>query len=130
MPAPPIARAQLDAHIGHVETNLDKHLSMIKDTQRLGVDFAPYLEISATADVRREHVPSIAWRSLGSKPGFGLLSKAGRKIGLGRSHRTRARAPLLCAQLTWWAPRELQPILESGASITANAWYATKGGDG
>jgi hypothetical protein len=130
MPAPSIARAQLDAHPGHVEANLDQHLSMIKDAQRVGFDFAPYPELSPTADMRNNHAPSISRRSLGSKPGFGLLRKASRKIGLERSPRTRARSPLLRDQRTWWAPRQSQPILERGGTLTSNVWHTTKGGDG
>lgn len=130
MPAPSIAQAQLDAHLDHLEANLDKHLPMTKDTLRLGVDFAPFPELSPTADLRTEHVSLIAWRSLGSEPGFGLLRKDSRKIEWRRSHRTPARSPLLYDQPIWWATRELQPILESGAPITANVWHATKEGDG
>jgi hypothetical protein len=101
MQAPSIARVQLDADPGHVKATLDQHLWMIKDTQRIGGDFASCPVLPPIADMRNEHAPSAAWRSLASEPGSGLLGKLSRKIGLERSHRIRARSLLLRDQRAW-----------------------------
>lgn len=77
-----VALAQIDTHLGDVETNLDNHLSIIRDAQQSGVDLLVFPELSLTGYALQDLVPLVAHRASEDDLIFNSLLEASKDIDL------------------------------------------------
>jgi predicted amidohydrolase len=77
-----IALAQLNTHLGDVESNLEKHLSLIKDARSANADLIVFPELSLTGYVLQDLVPSVAHPPRADDPVFSQLLSASQDIDL------------------------------------------------
>lgn len=77
-----VALAQIDTHLGDVETNLDNHLSIIRDAQQSGADLLVFPELSLTGYALQDLVPLVAHRASEDDLIFNSLLEASKDIDL------------------------------------------------
>lgn len=77
-----VALAQINTHLGDVETNLDNHLSIIRDAQQSGVDLLVFPELSLTGYALQDLVPLVAHRASEDDLIFNSLLEASKDIDL------------------------------------------------
>jgi NAD+ synthase (glutamine-hydrolysing) len=77
-----IALAQINTHLGDVEANLEKHLSMAKDAGAAGADLLIFPELSLTGYVLQDLVPTVAHNPNGEDPIFRHLLEASQHLDL------------------------------------------------
>lgn len=77
-----IALAQINTHLGDVEANLEKHLSMAKDAGAAGADLLIFPELSLTGYVLQDLVPTVARNPNGEDPIFHHLLEASQHLDL------------------------------------------------
>lgn len=77
-----VALAQINTHLGDVETNLDNHLSIIRDAQQSGADLLVFPELSLTGYALQDLVPLVAHRASEDDLIFNSLLEASKDIDL------------------------------------------------
>jgi NAD+ synthase (glutamine-hydrolysing) len=77
-----IALAQINTHLGDVRSNLDKHLSLIKEARSTGTDLLVFPELSLTGYVLQDLVPTVAHQPTPDDPVFRPLLEASQEIDL------------------------------------------------
>lgn len=77
-----IGLAQINTRLGDVESNLDKHLSLIREAQAGGVDLLIFPELSLTGYALQDLTPSVAHRPNHDDPVFRPLLQASQKLDL------------------------------------------------
>ena len=77
-----VALAQLNTRLGGVDTNLEKHLAMIKEAAALGADLLVFPELSLTGYVLQDLAPTVACRPRRDDPVFSLLINASQALDL------------------------------------------------
>ena len=77
-----IALAQINTHLGDIEANLEKHLSMAKDAGAAGADLLVFPELSLTGYVLQDLVPTVARNANGQDPIFHHLLEASQHLDL------------------------------------------------
>ena len=77
-----VALAQHNTHLGALETNLEKHLTMIKEASSIGADLIVFPELSLTGYVLQDLVPTVACRPRQDDPVFHQLLQASQSIDM------------------------------------------------
>ena len=77
-----LALAQINTRLGNVPANLEKHLSMIKQAVKDGMDLLVFPELSLTGYVLQDLVPTVSCRPEADDPVFRHLLAASKKIDL------------------------------------------------
>ena len=77
-----IGLAQINTRLGVVESNLEKHLSIIQEARTAGVDLLVFPELSLTGYVLQDLTPAVSHRPSADDPIFKLLLEASRDIDL------------------------------------------------
>ena len=75
-----LALAQINTHLGVVEANLEKHLSMIAEAQESGADIIVFPELSLTGYVLQDLAYAVAHHPTPDDPVFQALLQASAKI--------------------------------------------------
>jgi predicted amidohydrolase len=75
-----IALAQINTHLGDVETNLEKHLSIVKEAHQAGADLLVFPELSLTGYALQDLVPQVAHRVSEDDAMFRALLEASKEI--------------------------------------------------
>ncbi|NIS83121.1 MAG: hypothetical protein GTO14_23620 [Anaerolineales bacterium] len=82
MPGFTMALAQIKTHLGNVDKNLEKHLSIIADARRQGAELVLFPELSLTGYALQDLTPSVARQPIPEDPTFGPLLKASKDLDL------------------------------------------------
>ncbi|MGE5249182.1 MAG: nitrilase-related carbon-nitrogen hydrolase [Bacteroidota bacterium] len=77
-----LALAQIATHLGDVQANLDKHLSLIAQARKERADLVLFPELSLTGYVLQDLVASVAHRPVEEDPVFKPLLDASRDLDL------------------------------------------------
>lgn len=77
-----LALAQMNPCLGNVSTNLEKHLTLVKEAQTAGADLVIFPELSLTGYVLQDLVPTVAHRPTHDDPVFRPLLDASQKIDM------------------------------------------------
>jgi NAD+ synthase (glutamine-hydrolysing) len=77
-----LALAQINTHLGDVEANLEKHLTMIHEARTGGAELLIFPELSLTGYVLQDLVPSVSHRPEKDDPVFRRLLQASQDIDL------------------------------------------------
>ncbi|HEY5901800.1 MAG TPA: nitrilase-related carbon-nitrogen hydrolase [Anaerolineales bacterium] len=77
-----LALAQIATHLGDVQANLDKHLSLIAQARKEKADLVLFPELSLTGYVLQDLVASVAHRPVEEDPVFKPLLDASRDLDL------------------------------------------------
>jgi predicted amidohydrolase len=77
-----IALAQINTSLGNVETNLEKHLAMVKEASASGADLILFPELSLTGYVLQDLVPTVAHHPDDDDPIFGPLLAASHQVDM------------------------------------------------
>jgi NAD+ synthase (glutamine-hydrolysing) len=77
-----MALAQINTHLGDVEANLEKHLTMIHEAHTGGAELLVFPELSLTGYVLQDLVPSVSHRPEKDDPVFRRLLQASQDIDL------------------------------------------------
>lgn len=75
-----LALAQINTRLGVVESNLEKHLSLIEEATAAGADLIVFPELSLTGYVLQDLASAVAHRPSPDDPVFNALLQASRKI--------------------------------------------------
>ncbi len=74
-----IALAQINTHLGDVNTNLEKHLELIQKAQGAGAQLIVFPELSLTGYCLQDMVPNVVHKASSNDPVFGPLLAASHK---------------------------------------------------
>ncbi len=74
--------AQINTALGNVSANLEKHLGLVDQAVKDGVDLLVFPELSLTGYVLQDLVPSVSHRASNEDPVFRRLLAASRKLDL------------------------------------------------
>lgn len=74
--------AQIDTHLGDVETNLEKHLALIEEAASAGADLLVFPELSLTGYALQDLASEISHRPTRDDPVFRPLLEASRRLDL------------------------------------------------
>jgi predicted amidohydrolase len=74
--------AQIDTHLGDVNSNLEKHLEMIRNAQSSGVQLIIFPELSLTGYCLQDLVPAVAHKPGMDDPVFRPLLEASKNIDM------------------------------------------------
>ncbi len=77
-----IALAQINTHLGVVEANLEKHLSLVKEAGASGADLLVFPELSLTGYVLQDLAATVAHRPAPDDPVFAPLLEASQGLDL------------------------------------------------
>jgi predicted amidohydrolase len=77
-----LALAQMNTHLGNVQANLEKHLSLVRDARASGADLLIFPELSLTGYVLQDLVPAVASHPVADDPLFGPLLAASQGLDL------------------------------------------------
>jgi NAD+ synthase (glutamine-hydrolysing) len=77
-----LALAQINTKLGNVPSNLEKHLTLVKQAVQDGADLVVFPELSLTGYVLQDLVPSVACRPVAGDPVFKPLLDASREIDM------------------------------------------------
>lgn len=77
-----LALAQINTHLGDVEANLEKHLTMIHEARTGGAELLIFPELSLTGYALQDLVPSVSHRPEKDDPVFRHLLQASQDIDL------------------------------------------------
>jgi NAD+ synthase (glutamine-hydrolysing) len=77
-----LAMAQISTHLGDVQSNLEKHLSLIDDARNRGADLIMFPELSLTGYVLQDLTPTVAARASSDDATFRPLLSASRDIDI------------------------------------------------
>jgi NAD+ synthase (glutamine-hydrolysing) len=77
-----LALAQINTHLGDVDANLEKHLTMIHEARTGGAELLIFPELSLTGYVLQDLVPSVSHRPEKDDPVFRRLLQASQDIDL------------------------------------------------
>lgn len=77
-----LALAQISTCLGDVQSNLEKHLSLIAEAKKQAADLVIFPELSLTGYVLQDLVPSVAHRPTDDDPVFKHLLKASRDLDI------------------------------------------------
>ena len=77
-----IALAQINTHLGDVQSNLSKHFSLIKEARGSGVDLLVFPELSLTGYALQDLTPMAANRPTADDPVFKQLVQASHELDL------------------------------------------------
>jgi NAD+ synthase (glutamine-hydrolysing) len=77
-----VGLAQTSPRLGEVESNLQRHLEIVREAQELGVDLLVFPELSLTGYTLRDLVPHVAVRPSPEHPIWKPLLEASRDIAL------------------------------------------------
>lgn len=77
-----LALAQMNTRLGVVQTNLEKHVSMIKEARGSGADLIIFPELSLTGYVLQDLATTVAHRPQADDPIFKVLLDASRNIDI------------------------------------------------
>jgi NAD+ synthase (glutamine-hydrolysing) len=77
-----LALAQMNTHLGDVQVNLEKHLSLIEDARKEQADLVVFPELSLTGYVLQDLVAAVSHRPEPDDPIFLQLLKASRDLDL------------------------------------------------
>ena len=74
-----IALAQINTHLGDINTNLEKHLDLIQKAQEAGAQLIVFPELSLTGYCLQDMVPNVVHKASSDDPVFGPLLAASQK---------------------------------------------------
>lgn len=77
-----LALAQISTHLGDVETNLDKHLALVREARVSGADLLVFPELSLTGYALQDLASTVAHRPTSDDPVFRQLLAASQDIDL------------------------------------------------
>lgn len=77
-----LALAQINTHLGDVDANLERHLSMIKDARGSQVDLLVFPELSLTGYALQDLAPTVSHQPIPDDPVFRRLLDASQDIDL------------------------------------------------
>jgi NAD+ synthase (glutamine-hydrolysing) len=77
-----LALAQINTHLGDVDANLERHLSMINDARRSQVDLLVFPELSLTGYALQDLAPTVSHKPVPDDPVFHRLLEASRDLDL------------------------------------------------
>jgi NAD+ synthase (glutamine-hydrolysing) len=77
-----VALAQINTKLGGVDSNLEKHLNLIKEAVAQGADLLVFPELSLTGYVLQDLAPTVACRPRGDDPVFKHLLAASQSLDL------------------------------------------------
>jgi predicted amidohydrolase len=77
-----LALAQMNTHLGNVQANLEKHLSLVRDARASGADLLIFPELSLTGYVLQDLAPAVASHPSPDDPLFGPLLAASQGLDL------------------------------------------------
>jgi NAD+ synthase (glutamine-hydrolysing) len=77
-----LALAQMNTHLGNVDANLEKHLSLISEARASGADLLVFPELSLTGYVLQDLASTIAHRPEAADPVFKPLLEASQEIDI------------------------------------------------
>jgi len=77
-----LALAQINTKLGIIQTNLEKHLALVKEARKSGADLLVFPELSLTGYVLQDLVPTVVCRPASDDPIFHHLLDASRNIDL------------------------------------------------
>jgi predicted amidohydrolase len=77
-----LAMAQLNTRLGVVESNLEKHLAMIKEGRSSGADLILFPELSLTGYVLQDLATTVSLRPQADDPVFKVLLQASKNIDI------------------------------------------------